>query len=77
MAGLKKGDREVGGLVMELWQTTNVVISPSFVFYVYLNFEIVRLVCLDNMALFLLNVQTKISRKFKRPEQAYYPSLKF
>lgn len=45
MAGLKKGDREVGGLVMELWQTTNVVISPSFVLYVYLNFQIVRLGC--------------------------------
>lgn len=55
--GLKKGDREVGGLAMELWQTTNVVISPSFVFPVYLNFEIVRLVCLDNMAVFLSNVK--------------------
>ena len=58
MAGLNKGDREVRGLVMELWQTTNVVISPSFVLYVYLNFEIVILVCLDNMAVFLSNVQT-------------------
>ena len=58
MAGLNKGDREVRGLVMELWQTTNVVISPSFVLYVYLNFEIVRLVCLDNMAVFISNVQT-------------------
>lgn len=58
MAGLKKGDREVGGSVTELWQTTNVVISPSFVFYVHLNFEMVRLVCLDNMAAFLSNVET-------------------
>lgn len=58
MARLKKGDREVRGLVMELWQTTNVVISPSFVLDVYLNFEIVRLVCLDNTAVFLSNVQT-------------------
>lgn len=58
MVGLKDGDREVRGLVMELWQTTNVVISASFVLYVYLNFEIVRLVCLDNMALFLSSVKT-------------------
>lgn len=58
VAGLKKGDREVGGLVMELWQTTKVVISAPFVLDVYLNFEIVRLVCLDNMAMFLSNVQT-------------------
>ena len=41
VAGLKKGDREVGGLVMELWQTTKVVISAPFVLDVYLNFEIV------------------------------------
>lgn len=54
---LKKGDREAGGLATEWWQTTNVVISPSFVFSVYLNFEIVRLVCLDNMAVFLSNVK--------------------
>lgn len=58
MAGLKKGAREVGGLAMELWQTTNVVISLSFVLYVYLNFQIVGLVCLDNMAVFLSNVET-------------------
>jgi hypothetical protein len=36
VAGLKKEDREVGGLVMELRQTTNVAVIPSFVF---LNFE--------------------------------------
>lgn len=58
MVGLKKGDREVGCLVMELWQTTNVMIGPSFVLYVYLNFAIVRLVCLDNMAVFLSNVES-------------------
>lgn len=58
MAGLKKGAREVGRLAMELWQTTNVVISLSFVLHVHLNFEIVGLVCLDNMAVLLSNVET-------------------
>lgn len=57
MAGLKEGDREARGLAMELWRTTNVVISASFVLPVYLNFEIVRLVCLDSMAVFLSSVK--------------------
>lgn len=55
---LKRGDREVRGLVMELWQTTNVAVILSFVFCVDLNFEITRLVYLDNVAVFLSNVET-------------------
>lgn len=45
---------------MELWQTTTVVINPSCVLNIHLNFEIVRLDCLDNMAVFLSNMETDI-----------------
>lgn len=59
MTELRKGDREVGGLRYGVVaKTTNVVISPSWVLNIHLNFEIVQPACLDNVAVFLSNVGT-------------------